>query len=160
MIGVFDRAEPALISRYRPAQGCLPRDISPSALWSDDQFHGSIPALYVPLSTLRPVAYSPARMTWGQSGALDLDGLGLAPYYILPVLTGPPCLDHILVLGELDLYRVILESVAYFSRARPHQGIEQQIPEGGTSSPEKRGKGEVIAFPVLNGLHHDGRWDA
>ncbi len=65
------------------------------------------------------------------------------------------CLDHILVLGEQQLYRVIREYVAYFNRARPHQGIEQQIPEGSTSAPETQGKAKIIAFPVLNGLHHN-----
>ena len=70
------------------------------------------------------------------------------------------CLDHILVLGELHLYRVIREYVAYFNRARPHQGIEQQIPKGGTSAPEEQGKTKIIAFPVSNGLHHDYRFAA
>lgn len=67
------------------------------------------------------------------------------------------CLDHILVLGEQHLYRVIREYVEYFNRARPHQGIEQKIPEDSGLIPEKQGKGKVIAFPVLNGLHHDYR---
>ena len=67
------------------------------------------------------------------------------------------CLDHILVLGELHLYRVIREYVTYFIRARPHQGIEQQIPERSASVPTQRGKAKIIAFPVLNGLHHDFR---
>ncbi len=40
------------------------------------------------------------------------------------------CLDRILVLGEPHLYRAIREYVAYFNRARPHQGIEREIPEG------------------------------
>src|SRR5919201_1090462 len=39
-------------------------------------------------------------------------------------------LDHLLILGERQLYRAIKEYVDYFNRARPHQGIEQQIPEG------------------------------
>lgn len=34
------------------------------------------------------------------------------------------CLDHILVLGELHLSRVIREYEAYFNHARSHQGIE------------------------------------
>jgi transposase InsO family protein len=67
------------------------------------------------------------------------------------------CLDHILVLGELHLYRVIREYVEYFNHTRPHQGIEQKIPEGSTSVPAKPGKAKIIAFPVLNGLHHDYR---
>ena len=66
------------------------------------------------------------------------------------------CLDHILVLGEQQLYRVIREYVEYFNGARPHQGIGQQIPEGAPAS-EKEKKGKLIAFPVLNGLHHDYR---
>ena len=67
------------------------------------------------------------------------------------------CLDHILVLGELHLHRVLREYVAYFNRARPHQGMAQQIPEASPSGPERQGKGKIIAFPVLNGLHHDYR---
>jgi transposase InsO family protein len=33
------------------------------------------------------------------------------------------CLDHLLVVGEGQLHRVIKEYVEYFNRARPHQGI-------------------------------------
>ena len=67
------------------------------------------------------------------------------------------CLDHILVLGELHLYRVIREYVAYFNRARLDQGIEQRIPDRVASVPDVHGKGTIIAFPTLNGLHHDYR---
>lgn len=70
------------------------------------------------------------------------------------------CLGQILILGEQHLYRVIREYVAYFNYARPHQGIEQQIPAAGTSVPEKRRRAKIIAFPVLNGLHHDYRMAA
>jgi hypothetical protein len=63
-------------------------------------------------------------MTWGQSGSLDLDCLGLAPYYTLPVLTGAQCLDHLsertanepLIIGERQLYRVIKEYVGFLTR--------------------------------------------
>jgi putative transposase len=67
------------------------------------------------------------------------------------------CLDHILVLGEQHLYRVIREYVEYFNQVRPHQGIEQKVPEAGPAVPAKQGKATIIAFPVLNGLHHDYR---
>ncbi len=67
------------------------------------------------------------------------------------------CLDHILVLGEQHLYRVIQEYAAYFNRARPHQGTEQKIPEGIGSERKEERQGKIIAFPVLNGLHHDYR---
>jgi putative transposase len=67
------------------------------------------------------------------------------------------CLDHILVLGERHLHRVIKEYVEYFNRARSHQGIGQRIPKRLNSVPEKLGKAKIIAFPVLNELHHDYR---
>jgi putative transposase len=67
------------------------------------------------------------------------------------------CLDHILILGETHLHRVIREYVEYFNHGRPHQGIEQKIPEGETPVPQKQRKAKIIAFPVLNGLHHDYR---
>jgi hypothetical protein len=44
--------------------------------------------------------------------------------------------------------------VTYFNGARPHQGIGQLIPDGYESPAEE---GEIIAFSVLGGLHHDYR---
>jgi hypothetical protein len=37
------------------------------------------------------------------------------------------CLDHLLILREKQLQRVLNGYVAYFNRARPHQGIQQQV---------------------------------
>ena len=39
------------------------------------------------------------------------------------------CLDHLLILGEAHLRRVLREYVAYFNTARPHQGLRQRIPD-------------------------------
>jgi hypothetical protein len=67
------------------------------------------------------------------------------------------CLDHLLILGKSHWYRVIKAYVEFFNHARPHQGIEQKIPEGVTLEGKKEPKGKIIAFPVSNGLHHDYR---
>jgi putative transposase len=66
------------------------------------------------------------------------------------------CLDHVLVLGEAHLRRVLHAYVAYFNRARPHQGIGQAIPTGATPM-EPPDSGRIVAFPILGGLHHDYR---
>jgi transposase InsO family protein len=39
------------------------------------------------------------------------------------------CLDQLLVLGEAHLRRVLREYVAYFNTMRPHQGLQQRIPD-------------------------------
>jgi putative transposase len=70
------------------------------------------------------------------------------------------CLDHMLVIGELQLIRILKEYVSYFNEARPHQGIAQQIPKPMVSPAGEPKDGKVIGFPVLNGLHHDYRWAA
>jgi len=65
------------------------------------------------------------------------------------------CLDHVVVLGEAHLRRVLREYVAYFNQDRPHQGIGQHIPGDAAASPAHAGgAGNVRAFPVLGGLHH------
>jgi transposase InsO family protein len=68
------------------------------------------------------------------------------------------CLDHLIILSEQQLYRIIDEYVTYFNRARPHQGIGSRIPDpladDDTGEP---GTGQVVAYPVLGGLHHDYR---
>ena len=70
------------------------------------------------------------------------------------------CLDHMLVIGELQLIRVLKEYVSYFNPARPHQGIAQRIPAPRVPPPGEPKTSKVIAYPVLNGLHHDYRWAA
>lgn len=66
------------------------------------------------------------------------------------------CLDHIFILGERHLERVLREyCFKYFNPARSHQGIGQFVPAGSACSAS--GHGDPIAVPVLGGLHHDYR---
>ncbi len=67
------------------------------------------------------------------------------------------CLDYLLIFSDQQLYHVMKEYVVYFNRARPHQGIGQKIPEVSRTESAPIPKGKIIAFPVLNGLHHDYR---
>jgi len=71
------------------------------------------------------------------------------------------CLDHLLILHERQLQRVLNAYVHYFNQARPHQSIQQQIPEQKAGSvPTQHAGGKVISFPVLGGLHRDYRRSA
>jgi transposase InsO family protein len=65
------------------------------------------------------------------------------------------CLDHILILGETQLRRVLREYALYFNRDRPHQGLGQRIPAVvavGATLPAAGGR--LQARPILGGLHH------
>jgi transposase InsO family protein len=71
------------------------------------------------------------------------------------------CLDHLLILHEKHLQRMLNGYVAYFNQARPHQGIGQQIPEPSRSAMSSHHTGDkVIARPVMGELHHDYHWAA
>ncbi len=66
------------------------------------------------------------------------------------------CLDHVLLLSERQLRRVLREYVeTYFNSARPHQGLSQRIPAAATSRLVSGVGSKVVALPLLGGLHHD-----
>jgi putative transposase len=61
-------------------------------------------------------------------------------------------LDHFLIFNEPHLKRVLKEFVEYYNYRRPNQGIGQATPVKMLPSCEVAG--EIVAFPVLGGLHH------
>ena len=63
------------------------------------------------------------------------------------------CLDHLLVLGERHLARMLGEYVTYFNRDRPNQSLAHAIPEPPAGGRGHRA-GPVRAVPVLGGPHH------
>ena len=66
------------------------------------------------------------------------------------------CLDRLLIFREKQLQRILNLYVAYFNQARPHQGIQQQLPEPSRSSLSSHcAADKVMAVPILGGLHHD-----
>jgi putative transposase len=70
------------------------------------------------------------------------------------------CLDHTLILGGRHLGRVLAAYVGYFNRARPHQGIGQRTPlplAAVARAARPHVNEDVIAVPVLGGLHHEYR---
>ncbi len=62
------------------------------------------------------------------------------------------CLDHVIVLGERHLRRVLKEYLAYYHESRTHLGLDKDAP---VSRPiQSPGVGPVANKPVLGGLHH------
>ena len=64
------------------------------------------------------------------------------------------CMDHILIHDDKHLRRVVTEYTAYFNQERPHQGIEQRIPDQYDLPRSKPTRGQVTSKAILGGLHH------
>jgi len=62
------------------------------------------------------------------------------------------CTDHLIVLGEDHLRRILLNYQTYYHEARTHLSLERNSPV--PREPEPPSKGRVVAIPHLGGLHH------
>src|SRR6516162_7101457 len=62
------------------------------------------------------------------------------------------CLDHVLVLNERHLRRLLRAYVAYYNNSRPHQSLENNSPIPRQVQPPSRGP--IRAVPEVGGLHH------
>ncbi len=62
------------------------------------------------------------------------------------------CLNHLIVLNEKGLQKVLDEYVQYYNRTRPHLSLNLNSPIPRNVEPPDNGK--VVATPVLGGLHH------
>ncbi len=60
------------------------------------------------------------------------------------------CLDHVRVLGEAHLRRVLREYVAYFNTARPHQGIGQAIPSAPQTAASSHPAARIVAIGLAS----------
>ena len=62
------------------------------------------------------------------------------------------CLDHVLVLSEPHLRRILTAYFAYYHRARTHLSLDKDAPD--VRPVERPEAGRVVALPEVGGLHH------
>jgi putative transposase len=62
------------------------------------------------------------------------------------------CLDHVVVLDERHLRRILTAYLAYYHRGRTHLSLEKDAPDGRPIEPPPLGT--VISIPEVGGLHH------
>jgi len=61
------------------------------------------------------------------------------------------CLDHMIVLGEAHLRRILKSYACYYNETRTHLALEKDAP---LLRPVKRA-GRILCRPVIGGLHHE-----
>ncbi|MGB5742873.1 MAG: integrase core domain-containing protein, partial [Sedimenticolaceae bacterium] len=65
------------------------------------------------------------------------------------------CLDHVIVLNERHLRRILRQYFGYYQSCRTHLSLSKDSPKPRAIQPP--GSGKVVAFPCVGGLHHHYR---
>jgi transposase InsO family protein len=63
-------------------------------------------------------------------------------------------LDHVIVLNERHLKRLMNEYVRYYHEDRTRLGLEKQTPSGREAATGSDANNRVVSMPRLGGLHH------
>ena len=62
------------------------------------------------------------------------------------------CLDHLIVISEKHLRRILKDYFRYYHESRPHESLERNSPHPRVI--ELAQKGLIISIPEVGGLHH------
>ena len=68
-------------------------------------------------------------------------------------------LDHVIVLNEKHLQRLVREYVDYHNDDRCHYSLDKDTPTGRLLQPRSSSTATVQSAPRLGGLHHRYEWD-
>ena len=62
------------------------------------------------------------------------------------------CIDHVIVVGENHLRRILRDYLAYYHNCRTHLSLEKDSPA--PRKVESPDQGKIVEFPMVGGLHH------
>jgi putative transposase len=130
----------------------------PTAAWTAQQLREAFPDNKVPRFLLhdRDSVFTAVHTTIDGMGIQDVRTAPHAPWqngHVERVIGSirRECLDHVIVLNEPGLRRVLRQYVDYFNRSRTHLGLAKDTPVSRSVCP---GSGSIIAIPQVGGLHH------
>jgi putative transposase len=132
----------------------------PTAAWTAHQLIESFPEETAPTYLIRD-----RDAIYGDVFARRVEGLGMSE--ILIALRAPwqnpfaervigsirrECLDHVIVIDERHLRRLLRRYLAYYNATRPHQSLHNQSPY--PREVQRPAGGPIVAIPQVGGLHH------
>jgi transposase InsO family protein len=133
---------------------------SPSAVWTGQQIVEAFPWDTVPKYLLRD-----RDGKYGEDFVRRVGSLGIrqvlisarSPWqnpYVERVIGSirRECVDHVIILNERHLRRVLRDYFTYYHGSRTHLGLEKDCPE--PRSIEHSDSGPVQSEPMVGGLHH------
>jgi putative transposase len=132
----------------------------PTAVWTAQQMIEAFPEDRAPRYLLRD-----RDQIYGEGFRLRVKGMQIEEVIIAPQspfqnpyaerLIGSirrECLDHLIIINEEHLRRILREYLDYYHHSRPHQSLERNSPT--PREIELPPKGKVISIPQVGGLHH------
>src|SRR6266581_683799 len=132
----------------------------PTSAWTTQQLVDTFPDASAPSYLLRD-----RDSIYGHAFRQRVKGMGISEVLTAPLsprqnpfaerLIGSirrECLNHVLVLGERHLRRLLTRYFAYYHRARTHLALDKDAPD--TRPIERPELGRVIQIREVGGLHH------
>ncbi len=68
-------------------------------------------------------------------------------------------LDHVIVLNEAHLRRLVRDYIRYYHEDRTHDGLGKDTPNRRPIEQRKNQKAKLLSLPRLGGLHHRYKWN-
>jgi putative transposase len=132
----------------------------PSAAWAAHQLVESFPEETAPEYLLRD-----RDAIYGDAFVRRVKALGMSEVLIAPRAPWQnplaervigsirrECLDHVIVINERHLRRLLRRYLAYYNATRPHQSLRNQSPYPREAQPQT--SEPIVAIPQVGGLHH------
>jgi putative transposase len=132
----------------------------PTAAWTAHQLVESFPEETAPTYLLRD-----RDAIYGDAFARRVKALGMSEILIAPRapwqnpyaerLIGSirrECLDHVIVINERHLRRLLRSYLAYYNTTRPHQSLDNDSPR--RREAQSVLSGCIVTIPEVGGLHH------
>ncbi len=132
----------------------------PTALWVAQQLREAFPWTSAPRHVIRDRDGAYGAAFRATVKAMDIAEVVTAPRspwqnpYVERVIGSirGECLNHVIVLNERHLRRILSCYLDYYHRSRTHLSLGKDSPE--PRSAQSPGPGKIIAFPQVGGLHH------
>ncbi len=132
----------------------------PTAVWTAQQIVEAFPYDDAPRFMIRDRDGTYGRVFQDRVKCMDIEQVVTAPRspwqnpFIEPLIGSirRECLDHVIVLNERHLRRILRSYFEYFHHSRTHLSLDRNSPVPREIEPPARGR--VIAIPQGGGLHH------
>ncbi len=134
--------------------------VHPTAQWTAQQLFEAFPFDSAPRYLLRDRDAIYGEMVQRRIKSLGIDDVVTAPRspwqnpFCERVIGSirRDCLDHVIVINEQHLRRILREYIDYYHTCRTHLSLNKDPPESRPVEPS--GTGNIVAFPRVGGLHH------